>query len=119
MSPFDGRVRRLVEESTKGKTMVTQDMVDCWRVNYALDHLTPENAMRFWAENHGGWAPAGAVAALGLMLEEREQLRTALKLAVGALSMLSPCAAPECKAEQLEWLQAARQAAESALTPNV
>ena len=50
---------------------------------------------------------------------ENEKLRAALKLAAGALAMVSPCAALECKAEQLDWLQAARQAAESALTPNV
>ena len=53
------------------------------------------------------------------LCDEIERLIAALRLSAGALSMVSPCTAPECKTEQLEWLQAARQAAESALTPNV
>lgn len=51
---------------------VTPDLIACWRANYGLDRRTPEQAMRWWAEHNIGQAPAGAVAALGLCLEEHD-----------------------------------------------
>jgi hypothetical protein len=42
-----------------------------WRINYGLDRRSPEDAARWW----GCGAPAGAVAALGLCLDEVERLR--------------------------------------------
>ena len=45
-----------------------------WRTNYGLDTRTPEEAMRWWDERWLGKAPAGAVAALGLCLEEIARL---------------------------------------------
>jgi hypothetical protein len=56
-------------------TNITQDMIDCWRINYGLDKRTPEEAMRYWHANLDGLAPAGAVAALGLALDEIDRLR--------------------------------------------
>lgn len=55
-------------------TQITDDMVDCWRINYGLDKRSPEDAMRWWDSRWSGHAPAGAVAALGLLLQEREAL---------------------------------------------
>ena len=69
---------------------ITQDMIDCWRANYELTDKSPADAMRYWHDKHDGMAPAGAVAALGLLLEEREALREALNVAGGALFRLSP-----------------------------
>ena len=54
---------------------ITQDMIDGWRINYGLDKMSPSEAARWWSENQGGRAPAGAVAALGLCLIELERLR--------------------------------------------
>ena len=59
--------------------MITDDMIECWKVNYGLDKRTPEEAMRWWHDGNGGMAPAGAVAALGLCLLEIERLRTAMR----------------------------------------
>lgn len=53
---------------------ITEDMVACWRVNYGLDTMTPAEAMRWWESSCDGSAPAGAVAALGLCLAERDSL---------------------------------------------
>jgi hypothetical protein len=56
-------------------TQITQDMIDCWRGNYGLDTRSPADAMRYWSDTGAGMSPAGAVAALGLLLEERDRLR--------------------------------------------
>jgi hypothetical protein len=53
---------------------ITQDMIDCWRVNYGLGDRTPEDAARWWEETPRGMAPSGAVAALGLLMQEREAM---------------------------------------------
>jgi hypothetical protein len=50
-------------------------MVADWRINYGLDTRTPAEAMRWWHDNMDGKAPAGAVAALGLCIDEIERLR--------------------------------------------
>ena len=50
-------------------------MVADWRINYGLDTRTPAEAMRWWHDNMDGKAPAGAVAALGLCIDELERLR--------------------------------------------
>jgi hypothetical protein len=54
--------------------IVTDDYVDCWRINYKLADLSPADAARWWDENCEGRAPSGAVAALGLMIEDRARL---------------------------------------------
>ena len=54
---------------------ITQEMVDCWRANYGLDTRSPVDAARYWSDACAGMAPAGAVAALGLLLQERDALR--------------------------------------------
>jgi predicted DNA-binding transcriptional regulator AlpA len=51
-------------------------MIACWQVNYGLDTRTPADAMRYWDERCNGMAPAGAVAALGLCIDEIERLRS-------------------------------------------
>ncbi len=50
--------------------MIDADIIACWRINYGLDSRGPEHAARWWHEMNDGKAPAGAVAALGLCLEE-------------------------------------------------
>lgn len=55
-------------------TDLTPDLIACWRANYGLDKRTPDEAMRWWDERCLGKAPAGAVAALGLCLEEIARL---------------------------------------------
>lgn len=58
--------------------MIDAETIRCWRINYGLDTRTPEEAMRWWSTHRDGMAPAGAVAALGLCLQERDRLRSAL-----------------------------------------
>lgn len=53
---------------------ISQESINCWRVNYGLDKRTPAGAMCWWSERANGMAPAGAVAALGLCLQEIERL---------------------------------------------
>jgi hypothetical protein len=47
--------------------------------------------------------------------EERAKLIKVLTLANAALSMSDPCAAPDCKAEQQEWKDAAMQEIDAAI----
>ena len=56
-------------------TDITQDMIDCWRINYGLDKRTPAEAAQWWHEHCGGYAPSGAVAALGTVLDGLDTLR--------------------------------------------
>jgi hypothetical protein len=58
-------------------TSVDDEMIQCWRVNYGLTQRTPDEAMRWWHDHNHGMAPAGAVAALGICLEEITRLRSA------------------------------------------
>ena len=51
---------------------ITPDMIETWRINYGLDKRSPEDAARWWADRYDGLAPAGAVAAFGYLLEERD-----------------------------------------------
>ena len=55
--------------------MISEEMIDCWRINYGLDTRSPEDAGRWWNDNNAGMAPAGAVAALGIVLDELERMR--------------------------------------------
>ena len=66
-------------------TVITDDMVATWKVNYGLDTRGPAEAMKWWADAMDGKAPAGAVAALGLLLEERERHADAMRCALDAL----------------------------------
>lgn len=53
--------------------MITDQMAADWRANYGLKTRTPQEAAQWWNDNLGGKAPAGAVAAVGLLLQERER----------------------------------------------
>lgn len=55
--------------------MIDAETIRVWRINYGLDTRTPEEAMRWWSGEMHGRAPAGAVAALGLCLDEIDRLR--------------------------------------------
>lgn len=57
--------------------MIDAETIRVWRINYGLDTRTPEEAMRWWAREMHGCAPAGAVAALGICLNEIERLYAA------------------------------------------
>jgi hypothetical protein len=59
--------------------MLDDETIRTWKVNYKLDTMTPEGAMVWWYAWNNGLAPAGAVAALGLALEEIERLKKELK----------------------------------------
>lgn len=54
---------------------IDQATIDCWRVHYGLDKRTPAAAARYWGDTCAGMAPCGAVAALGVALDELEALR--------------------------------------------
>ena len=54
---------------------IDQATIDCWRINYGLDKRTPAEAAQWWHDSMRGFAPSGAVAALGVALDELESLR--------------------------------------------
>ena len=54
-------------------------MLSDWRINYGLVSRTPAEAMNWWHDHMNGKAPAGAVAALGLCINEIERLTAALQ----------------------------------------
>ena len=56
-------------------TDITQEVIDCWRINYGLDKRSPAEAAKWWEMNCQGFAPSGAVAALGTALDEIDRLR--------------------------------------------
>ena len=57
--------------------MIDPDYIKTWRINYGLDIRTPQAAARWWSDRNNGMAPAGAVAALGICLDEIERLQLA------------------------------------------
>lgn len=57
--------------------MIDAETIRVWRINYGLDTRTPAEAMRWWSGEMHGCAPAGAVAALGICLDEIERLYAA------------------------------------------
>jgi hypothetical protein len=64
-----------------------KETINCWKINYGLDDKTPGEAANWWSDRLDGKAPAGAVAALGVALDEiarvtAERDETAAKLAV-------------------------------------
>ena len=67
--------------------MITDEMINDWRINYGLDVSSPEDAGRWWSERNDGKAPAGAVAALGLCIEEIERLRDWQRRAIDLLTL--------------------------------
>jgi hypothetical protein len=60
-------------------SQITPGMIECWRINFGLDKRSPKDAMRWWNDTMRGLAPAGAVAALGMLLQERETMLRALQ----------------------------------------
>lgn len=72
---------------------VDQATIDGWRINYGLDKRTPAEAAQWWSDKLGGLAPAGAVAALGVALDELAEwhkLRDPVNLHVNLLRGM-PC----------------------------
>lgn len=63
--------------------MIDAETIRTWRINYGLDARSPAEAMRWWSGEMHGCAPAGAVAALGICLDEIERLRSAINWACG------------------------------------
>ena len=59
--------------------MIDPETILAWKTNYGLDTRSPEKAAAWWHEKMAGKAPAGAVAALGLALEEIDRLRDELE----------------------------------------
>ena len=57
-------------EDQSDTPIITAEMVHNWRINYGLDVRSPRQAAAWWSEQYQGFAPAGAVAALGLCLEK-------------------------------------------------
>jgi hypothetical protein len=57
-------------EEQSDTPIITAEMVHNWRINYGLDVRSPRQAAAWWSEQFKGFAPAGAVAALGLCLEK-------------------------------------------------
>lgn len=58
---------------------IDQGTLDAWRATYGLDKRTPRDAAQWWSDSLRGLAPAGAVAALGVALDDLDALRTALQ----------------------------------------
>ena len=58
--------------------MIDAETINCWKLNYGLDNRTPADAVQWWHDNDNGRAPAGAVAALGLCLDEIEALKATI-----------------------------------------
>lgn len=71
--------------------MITDEMINDWRINYGLDVSSPEDAGRWWSERNDGKAPAGAVAALGLCIEEIERLRAWQRRAIQSMRWHAHC----------------------------
>ena len=66
---------RLKMSDPHDREPIDQATIDCWRTNYGLDKRTPAQAARYWSEACAGMAPAGAVAALGVALDELDAER--------------------------------------------
>lgn len=64
---------------------LTDRHIAVWRINYGLDKANPADAMKWWAANCNNMAPAGAVAALGLALQEIDRLKAELSRAHAGL----------------------------------
>lgn len=89
---------------------IDQATIDCWRTNYGLDKRTPAEAARYWGDTCAGMAPAGAVAALGVALDELDALRTALEHVVRVMGPKPPPCCAGCETEWTEALRTAREA---------
>lgn len=59
--------------------MIDDETIKAWRENYALHTPYPSEAARYWEERCDGMAPAGAVAALGLCLQQIERMKLHLE----------------------------------------
>lgn len=75
---------RQAMSSPHDREPIDKSTIDCWRINYGLDCRSPADAARYWAETPVGMAPAGAVAALGVVLDELDSLRNDAAAAVAA-----------------------------------
>ena len=51
---------------------IPPEVIECWRINYGLDKRSPAEAAAWW-QDKCGMAPPGAVAALGMLLQERDK----------------------------------------------
>ena len=76
--------------------MIDAKTINCWKLNYGLDNRTPADAMRWWHDNDNGRAPAGAVAALGLCLDEIEALKATISRLLRYAYHEEECAVMTC-----------------------
>ncbi len=58
--------------------MIDDETINRWRANYGLVERNPIQAAQFWEMTNGGMAPAGAVAALGICLDELAEMHAEL-----------------------------------------
>ncbi len=58
--------------------MIDDETINRWRANYGLVERNPIQASQFWEMTNGGMAPAGAVAALGICLDELAEMQAQL-----------------------------------------
>ncbi len=58
--------------------MIDDETINRWRANYGLVERNPIQAAQFWEMTNGGMAPAGAVAALGICLDELAEMQAEL-----------------------------------------
>jgi len=59
--------------------MISDETIECWKINYGLDTRNPMDAAKWWSDNFNGMAPAGAVAALGCAIIEIERIQNETK----------------------------------------
>jgi hypothetical protein len=58
--------------------VIGDETINRWRANYGLVERNPIQAAQFWKMTNGGMAPAGAVAALGICLDELAKMQAEL-----------------------------------------
>lgn len=68
-----------------GDAIVSREMVHNWRVNYGLMDRTPMEASKWWDTNLG-YAPTGAVAALGVAIDGLDAQRELIATLMDALT---------------------------------
>lgn len=61
--------------------VITDELMQRWQGHYGLTDRSPAEAARWWIEHMHGDVPAGAVAALGLAINEIKRLRKVLRAA--------------------------------------
>ncbi len=77
--------------------MIDDETINRWRANYGLVERNPIQAAQFWEMTNSGMAPSGAVAALGICLDELAEMhaelaeaRRDIEMAAGELMVAMP-----------------------------